>query len=303
MQDGITHKLLVNFTPTGLIPTKEMTAHVPVAPQEIIAEVLEARQFGVSMVHLHARDEDGKPTHDKRVYAHIIDGIREVDGQGDDALVLAVSTSGRVWKDFRRRSECLELDGDSKPDMGSLTLSSLNFNQQASINSPAMIRMLAQKMRDRGIKPELEAFDIGMINYAKYLHHKGLIAPPFYFNLILGNVACAQANILNLGIMVSELPEGSIWSVGGVGDAQLKMNLNGMVNGGGVRVGLEDSIWWSPRRDKLATNMGLLRRIQSMAHALDLDIATPREARALLGLDGGASAKTPVVTPKVAVPR
>ncbi len=284
MRENSTGKLIINFTPTGLIPTKEMTPHVPTTPLEIIEEVLEVRKYDVSMVHLHARGQEGRPTHEKEVYAEIIHGIREVDGWGDSALVLCISTSGRIWKDFERRSECLELTGRVRPDMASLTLSSLNFNRQASINSPQMIQMLAQKMRAHGIKPELEAFDIGMINYAKYLHRKGFIDSPFYFNLILGNIACAQANILNLGLMVNELPEGSVWAAGGVGDAQLKMNVNGMINGGGVRVGLEDSIWWTPKRQKLATNIDLLRRIHTIAQALDLEIATPKDVRAILGL-------------------
>ena len=88
---------------------------------------------------------------------------------------------------------------ESKPDFGILTLSSLNFNKQASLNAPDMIKALAQKMLDNNIRPELEAFDLGMINYAIYLISKGLIKPPYYFNLILGNIACAQANMLNFG--------------------------------------------------------------------------------------------------------
>jgi len=284
MHRNHTDKLIINFTPTGIIPGKDMTPHVPTQPEEIAREVLESRRHGVSMVHLHARDAAGNPTHEKQVYAEIIRRIRQVDGYGDSALVLGVSTSGRIWNDFRRRSECLELEGAVKPDMASLTLSSLNFNQQASVNSPQMIQKLARKMQEHGIKPELEAFDIGMINYAKYLQHKGLIEPPFYFNLILGNIACAQADILNLGVMLHELPDDSFWSVGGVGDAQLKMNVNAMVNGGGVRVGLEDSIWLTPRRDKLATNAELLGRIHTIAQALQLEIATPAEVRAWLRL-------------------
>lgn len=278
------HKLIINFTPTGMIPSKDMTPHVPTTPEEIVAQVLEARRFGVSMVHLHARGEDGEPTHEEEVYAEIIRGIRDADGWGESALVLCVSTSGRVWNDFERRSAVLELEGKVKPDMASLTLSSLNFNRQASVNSPEMIQRLARKMLKKGIKPELEAFDIGMINYAKYLHRKGFIQPPFYFNLILGNVACAQANILNLGLMVNELPDHSIWSVGGVGDCQLKMNVTGMINGGGVRVGLEDNIWWTPSRQRLATNAHLLQRIQTIAEALDMEIATPKQVRQMLGL-------------------
>ncbi len=275
------HKLIINFTPTGMIPVKEMTPHVPVTPKEIIQDVLEARPYGIGIAHIHARDDDGAPTYKKEVYAQIIEGIRQVDKE----LVICVSTSGRNWSEFEKRSECLELTSALKPDMGSLTLSSLNFNQQASINSPQMIQDFAKKMLDNGIKPELEIFDIGMINYAKYLHKRGLIKPPFYFNLILGNIACAQANILNLGLLINDLPSQSYWSVGGVGDAQLKMNINGMINGGGVRVGIEDNFWLTAKRDKLATNTDLLKRIYTIAKALDISIATPSEVREILGLE------------------
>ena len=88
--------------------------------------------------------------------------------------------------------------------MGSLTLSSVNFNKQASVSSPDMIQTLALEMKGRGILPELEVFDTGMINYAKYLERKGLLEPPHYFNLILGNVACAQADLLHIGTMLRD---------------------------------------------------------------------------------------------------
>ena len=277
--------VIINFTPTGMIPTKDMNPHLPVSPQEIIEEVLEARRYGVSMVHVHARDKEGAPTYCKNVYKEIIDGIRGVDGYDKDSLILGVSTSGRDWPDFEKRSECLELEGKSKPDMGSLTLSSLNFNRMASVNSPDIIQKLARKMLERDIKPELEAFDVGMINYAKYLFKKKLLKPPFYFNLLLGNIACAQANILNLGVMLSELPEDSIWSVAGIGDAQLKMNLNGIINGGGVRVGLEDNIWVTPERKTLATNLTLLKRIKEFCDLFQIKIASPSEVRGRLDLN------------------
>jgi Uncharacterized conserved protein len=280
VKDNEVHKLIINFTPTGMIPTREMTPHVPFSPQEIVTEVLEARQFGISMVHLHVRDKDGRLSYKKEIYSEIINSIRQVDRD----LILCVSTSGRFWTEFEKRSDCLRLEGASKPDMASLTLSSLNFNNEESINSPQMIQMLAKMMMEMGIKPELEAFDIGMINYAKYLCTKNLLEPPLYFNLILGNIACAQANILNLGIMINELPEGSIWSVGGIGDFQLKMNVCAMTNGGGVRVGLEDNIWLTPKRDRLATNMDLLKRIYLISQCLDLEIASPKEVRSYLGL-------------------
>ena len=264
-----------------MIPTKDMTPMVPIRPAEIIEQVLEAADLGANMIHLHARDPiDGKPTYRKEIYVEIIAGIREKNRD----LVLCVSTSGRDFPGFEERSQCLDLNGELKPDMGSLTLSSLNFNKQASINTPDMIKALAKKMLSNGIKPELEAFDLGMINYANYLIHKGLIQPPCYFNLILGNIACAQANLLSLGLMIKELPPGSVWSVGGIGDFQLKMNALGIVEGGGVRVGLEDNIFFDAERTRLASNADLIRRVVGIAETMGRRPYSHREARAVLGL-------------------
>jgi len=271
-------KLIINFTPTGMIPTKEMTPHVPVEPSEIVAQVLEAAELGAAIVHLHARDRSGEPTYKKSVYAEIIRGIRERNRD----LIVCVSTSGRSANEFEKRSEVLDLEGELKPDMASLTLSSLNFNSQASVNDPEMIKALAAKMRENKIKPELEAFDIGMINYAKYLIKKGLLEPPYYFNLLLGNIACAQANLMNVGLMLSELPENSVWALAGIGDHQLAMNSLAIVQGGGVRVGLEDNIWYDQARTKLASNSDLINRLVKIAQGLGREIATPAETRQLL---------------------
>ena len=165
-------------------------------------------EIGITTVHLHARDEaTGDPAWDSEIYGRIIEGIRAYSKD----LVIGVSTSGRRFVRFDQRADCLRLDGDRKPDMGSLTLSSVNFNKQASVNSPEMIRRLAEEMAERAILPELEAFDAGMINYAKYLAGQGVLKPPHYFNLILGNIACAQADLLHVGVMVRDLPPESYW--------------------------------------------------------------------------------------------
>jgi 3-keto-5-aminohexanoate cleavage enzyme len=272
-------KVIINFTPTGLIPTRAMTHHVPILPEEIVEQVNELASLGVNMVHLHAREPDtGLPSHKKEIYARIIAGIREKNPD----LVLCVSTSGRIFNDFEKRSEVLDLDGDLKPDFGSLTLSSLNFNKQTSVNDPEMIKGLARKMLDRGIKPELEVFDHGMINYAHYLIEKGLLTPPYYFNLILGNIACAQANMLNLGLMIKELPPFSFWSVGGIGRFQLPMNVAAITFGGGVRVGLEDNIWFDEERTQLATNRKLVERVLGIAETLESRPYSARELRDVL---------------------
>jgi len=276
--------LIINFTPTGMIPTKEMTPHVPVTVSEIIENVHEAVEIGITMVHLHARDEiTGIPTYKAEVFSRIIEGIRKFSKD----LILCVSLSGRGIKEFEHRASPLQLDGDLKPDMGSLTLSSLNFNNTESVNSPEMIQRLAQEMRRKGILAELEAFDVGMINYAKYLEQKGLIQGPHYFNLLLGNIACAQADLMIAGLMVRDLPPDSFWSFAGIGNAQLMMNSIAIAAGGGVRVGLEDNIWLDKARTKLATNSDLLRRIHTIAQSNERKIMTSAVLRKLLHLNPG----------------
>lgn len=269
-----------------MIPTKEMTPHVPIAPQEIIEDVHEASEIGISMVHLHARDlKTGEPTFRAEIYEEIIRGIRQIAPD----LVICVSLSGRNWGEFEKRMEPLLLCEDCKPDMGSLTLSSLNFNKHASVNAPDMILSLAAKMKELGIKPELEAFDAGMVNYANYLVKKELITPPHYFNLILGNIACAQADILHAGIMVKDLPPDSFWSLGGIGESQLPMNSLSIAIGGGIRVGLEDNIWLNKNRTKLARNADLIRRVQTIAEANERPIMRPSTLRRLLELNDGVN--------------
>jgi 3-keto-5-aminohexanoate cleavage enzyme len=126
-----------------------------------------------------------------------------------------------------------------------------------------------------------------MINYAKYLHSKGLLDPPFYFNLLLGNIACAQADILYAGLMIRDLPENSIWSLAGIGDQQLKMNSVAIAIGGGVRVGLEDNIWYDTARTKLARNIDLLKRIHVIAEANGRKVMSSEEFRHKMKLERG----------------
>jgi len=276
--------IVINFCPTGMIPTKKVTPHVPVSVNEIIDDVLKVSEIGITMVHLHARDEiSGEPTWKAEIYAKIIEGIRRFVPD----LIICVSLSGRTFQEFEKRTEPLELTGIHKPDMGSLTLSSLNFNKIASVNEPEMIKKIAAKMKEKRIKPELEAFDAGMINYSKYLIKKELLTPPHYFNFILGNIACAQADILHSGIMINDLPENSYWSLGGIGQSQIVMNSLAISVGGGVRVGLEDNIWFDNKRTTLASNIDLLKRIHILAEANEKKIFRPVDFRKYLKLNNG----------------
>ena len=158
-------ELFVNFCPTGMIPTKGMTTHVPITPAEVIDQSCSALERGVAIVHLHARDEQGKPTYHGKIYETMILGIRS---HYPDAIV-CVSCSGRNFPEFEQRSEVLELTGAARPDLASLTMTTLDFPTGTSQNAPEMVIALGEKMVARGIKPELECFDFGMINAANML--------------------------------------------------------------------------------------------------------------------------------------
>lgn len=271
---------ILNLAPTGMLPTRAVTPHVPLTVDEIVADARRCIDLGANMLHLHARDDHGRPAYDKDIYARLIGGIR--DSHPD--VVICVSLSGRDFSEFEQRADPLRLSGDLKPDMASLTLASMNFSRTASVNSPEMIQRLAERMLEAGVRPELEVFDAGMLNYAHYLLDKGLIQPPLYFNFLLGNIASAQAKPSALGLLISELPDGAFWSGGGIGASQLSMNTQGLLYGDGVRVGLEDYLWLDAQRQQLASNAQLVTRICELARFFDKRPASPASVRAALGL-------------------
>lgn len=276
--------VIINFAPTGMVPTKGQTPHVPLIASEIIEEVHAAVECGISMLHLHARDETtGLPTYRAEVYARLIEGIRTIAPE----LVICVSLSGRKHAEFSQRSEVLKLEGALKPDMGSLTLGSINFSRHSSINAPDMIRRLAVEMAERKILPELEVFDLGMINYANYLIEHGILKPPHYFNLLFGSISGMQPELSHAAAALQALPEAALWSMGGLGKAQLKMNAIGVAEGGGARVGLEDNLWMDSDRKVLATNRDLLQRVKALAEANGRTVMSSSALRKQLGLNPG----------------
>jgi 3-oxoadipate:acetyl-CoA acetyltransferase len=274
-------ELIINFCPTGMIPTKALTPHVPISPQEVIEDACGALERGAAIIHLHARDDEGRPSYLASIYEQMILGIRR---HYRDAIV-CVSCSGRNFPQLERRSEVLELTGAARPDLASLTLTSLDFPTGTSQNDPDMVIALAGRMVERGIKPELECFDFGMINAANMLIGKGLVGPaPYYFNLLLGSRYSVPATARHLSNMIQDLPERSLWSAAGIGLFQLPMNTLALAMGGHCRVGLEDNIYHDFGRTRLATNLGLLNRLATLAETFGRSLATPLRARALLGL-------------------
>ena len=283
-------ELIVNFCPTGMIPTKAMTPHVPITPAEVIEDACRALELGVAIVHLHARELDGTPTYRGEIYEEMILGIR---GHFSDAII-CVSCSGRNFPELERRSEVLELTGAARPDLASLTLTSLDFPTGTSQNAPDMVIALAERMLERGIKPELECFDFGMINAANMLIGKGLLGDgPHYFNLLLGSRYSVPATARHLSNMVEDLPPGSLWSAAGIGLFQLPMNVLAIAMGGHCRVGLEDNIYHGFNRGELATNEGLVERVANISEGFGRPLAGSSRARALLGLGRSAARSEP----------
>lgn len=274
-------KLIINAAITGMVPTKKDTPHVPLGVDEIVKDATACCRAGASIIHLHARDADGTPTYHKEIFAEMIGGLRA----NCPDVIVCVSTSGRVHNTFEKRSQVLELEGELKPDLGSLTMGSLNFPNQASINTPEMIENLALKMKDRGIAPEIEVFETGMIYAAKVLMKRGVLVAPFYFNLLLGSVFSAPATLFDLSHMVISLPSDVHWGAAGIGQFQLKMNFAAVLMGGHVRVGLEDNIYFDHKRKTLATNPMLVERAAKFGQDVGREVASPREAREMFGLN------------------
>lgn len=275
LRDTLNTPVPIVLAPTGMIPTKSMTPHVPITPAEIADDVAHAVEIGISAVHLHARDADGVPTWQRDIYADIITRIRERHPD----LVINVSTSGRNFPELERRADVLALDGDIKPDIASLTLASLNFIDGASVNEPHIVRQLATIMRDRGIVPELEIFDLGMVNVAHQLRREGLLVGTLPANIFLGNIAGLQATLSELGLAVDRLPHDVKWNGAGLGDAQVVAQSMAIAAGGGVRVGLEDGIWVDHRREQLATNTDLVARVHDIIARLGRRAMTSTEYR------------------------
>lgn len=283
-----TDPLIINVCLTGNVPTKEISPHLPVSVEEIVEDAAAALEAGASMLHIHARAADGSPAWQPEIYGRIFEGIR----RHYPKAILVASTSGRLHGTLEKRTATFDLDGSAKPDMASLTLGSLNFPTQASVNAPDTIQALCTRMRERGITPELEVFDLGMLNYGFYLQRKGFLPQTCYLNLLHGSLGAIPGRVLDLASMVREIPRDWVWAAAGIGSYQLAMNTAALLMGGHVRVGLEDNQYYSYARREAATNRSLVERVVRLAREFDRPISSCRETRArlLLGDPGNWNA-------------
>jgi 3-keto-5-aminohexanoate cleavage enzyme len=271
---------LINAALTGMVPRRDRVPHVPVTPEQIIADAQACFDAGATIVHLHARTSDESPEWRREAYAAFIPEIRE----RCPGIVVCVTTSGRTFSELEKRSDVLTLEGAAKPDMASLTLGSLNFRDVASVNSPQTIHALAERMAEAGIRPELEVFDTGMAYLAHALHAEGLLPLPIYANVLLGSPNTAPARLGALAQLVDALPTDVVWAAAGIGAFQLPINAMAVFAGGHVRTGLEDNGHFDHLTRTPATNAGLVGRVAALAGIAGRSLSTAAETRATLGL-------------------
>ncbi|MEH0022261.1 MAG: 3-keto-5-aminohexanoate cleavage protein [Desulfobacter sp.] len=268
-------KLIITTALTGNVPTKKMNPHLPVTPEEIARDVKACAEAGSALFHVHARDAHEKPTLDQDMFRNIVRHIK----QADPDVIVQLSTGARAGKDWEDRAFPVRM----LPEMASFTTGSNNLPGVVYENSPQFIEFLADVFKTTGVKPEIEVFETGMINNALFLEKKGIIKGPIHFDFVLGAPGSMPGSVKNLLFLSESIPKGSTWTVAGIGRNEIPLATAAILLGGHVRVGLEDNLYLPD--GSLASNRTLVETIVRIARELGREIASPDEARDILGLD------------------
>ena len=272
------NKTIITVAVCGSVPTKEMNPAVPYTPKEIADSAIDSYKAGATIAHIHVRDpETGVPTSDISLFSEVVDRIRN-----SCDMIINLTTSGINLKGenvIEQRLEPVKL----LPEICSFDIGSMNFQHRPFINSPEWGRLAAKRMREYGIKPEIEVFDMGHIRQAKHWLKEGLIDDPPYFQLCMGAGWGIEATPENLLVMKNALPPGVIWSVLGIGRMQLPMITMAMLSGGHVRVGFEDNIYLR-RGELLKSNAQIVEVAANIIQQLQGEVANTNETREILGL-------------------
>ncbi|MBN1829508.1 MAG: 3-keto-5-aminohexanoate cleavage protein [Deltaproteobacteria bacterium] len=268
-------KLIITAAIQGAELTKKDMPHLPVSPFEVAEEARRACNEGAAVIHLHARDKNGNPSQSAQDYEESIEAIR---ASGCRAII-QVSTGGAVGMTAEERIGPLTL----RPEYATLNTGSVNFGRDVFVNSPDVIEGLAKAMNQYGVKPEFEIFEEGHVHNAMALVKLGLVAAPLNFDFVLGVPGAMAPTARNLVHLVETIPAQTNWTVAGIGRHELPLGGMAVFMGGNVRVGFEDNIYFS--KGVVATSNGeLVARIARIAKEAGRDIASPEEARRILGL-------------------
>jgi 3-keto-5-aminohexanoate cleavage enzyme len=267
-------KLIITCAICGAEVTKEQNPNVPYTVEEIGREAESAYKAGASIIHLHVRWDDGTPTQDKERFRLCMEEIR----RRCPDVIIQPSTGGAVGMTDEERLQPTEL----LPEMATLDCGTLNFGgDEIFVNTETTIKNFAKAMNEKGIKPEIEVFDKGMIDLAVKYHKQGHILAPIHFDFVLG--VQMSATVRDLSYMAESIPAGSTWTVAGIGKGEFPMAAAGIVMGGNVRVGFEDNVFIS-KGVPAKSNGELVEKVVRIAKELGREIASPDEARAILGL-------------------
>lgn len=280
-------KVVLTAAIVGAETTRAQTPHLPLTAEEIGEEARRCVAAGAAVIHLHAREPDGTPTQSRARFAEFIDAIR-----ARTDVIVQTSTGGAVGMSIAERCQPLEL----RPEMASLNVATMNFGDDVFMNRRPDVVGVATTIRDRGIVPELEIYDVGHLDAARALVKQGLVKKPLHFQFVLGIPGGIAATPRALELLVGELdhgfeatPEERSWAVAAVGRHQLPMAELAIRWGGHARVGLEDNIYLD--KGVLAKGSAeLVERAAGFARACGREPASPAEARRILGITEGPTA-------------
>jgi 3-keto-5-aminohexanoate cleavage enzyme len=269
---------LITAAMVGAETTRAQTPYLPLSAEEIGEEAARCRQAGAAMVHVHVRKPDGSPSQDTELFRA---AVREIRKRSD--ILVQTSTGGAVGMGVDERCGPLRLTGADRPDMATLTTGSVNFGDELFSNPRPLVREIARRIRALGIRPEIECFDVGMVEEAEALAKEGLVDLPAHYDFVLGVPGALGASERALDFLIASLPPGSTFTVAGVGRHQLPMAELAAKKGGNARVGLEDNIYLS--KGVLAKgSWELVAEAVKRARASGREMATPAQARELLRL-------------------
>ena len=286
-------EVFITCAVTGAGDTVGKSPHVPVTPGEIAGAALEAAEAGAAVAHIHVRDvETGQGNRDRDHFREVVALVRE--SPTDVVLNLTTGMGGDFVPDPERpgraapgcdmappEERVLHVE-ELLPEICSLDVATMNFADGAFMNVPAHLRIMAGRIRDAGVRPELECFDLGHVRLANQLIAEGHISEPALFQICLGVPWGAPADTESLLAMRNLLPAGACWSAFGIGRMQMPMAAQAAIAGGHVRVGLEDNLYLS--RGELATNAQLVRRAVEIVERLGCRVMSAAETRDRLGL-------------------
>jgi 3-keto-5-aminohexanoate cleavage enzyme len=271
--------LVITVAPVGGELTREQQPNLPLSSEEIAEEVARCREAGASIVHLHVRDEDGVPTQSREHFARAIDAVKRAVPD----VVIQTSTGGSVGMSEDERAQPLDL----KPEMATLTTGTVNFGDEVFENPYPLVERFFLRMREIGVQPEFEVFDTGMVETAaRLVAEHDAEARHLHFDLVLGvpgGMAGTPRSVLHL---TSILPPGATWTATGIGRTHLPVTLAALALGGHVRTGFEDTIYLAKGR-VAESNAELIARVASIAAQTGREVATPDQAREIVGITGG----------------